>query len=189
MRKNVVITGLLLVACAILFPVCIYGYATDTRGMDLSFPIAFGILCAVFAYMLYFFVKNEEFPLTRIRLKKTLKFCKDTQNDDGKKVKKLEKFLNSRHILFLKSCPVCDKTLFNNGKPCPRCKTLFDKSSEKFTFECKGISRHRLAHIYSRDYKELSNLIAIHKPQTNVSDVSTGGGSITVDVNITITHN
>ncbi len=189
MKKSVIITSV----CLAVFSVCSVGTLISFIGgkNDISFPIGFGVIALFFAYLLFFIAKGKELPLTRLALKRTLAFCDNTNNSDGAKTKKLEKFLNRRYVLFLKSCPICGKTSSKKAsdKPCCRCKTLFSRDVEKFTLECKGISRHRLASFYATDFNKLCALIHTYKPTTNVSDYYSSNDGGDININITITHN
>jgi hypothetical protein len=186
--KKTIITSISLALCGGLSLLTLYGYFTELN--DISFPIGFGIIALVLAFMLYLFVKNKELPLSRLGLKRTLKICRDEQKSYLSKRKSLEKFLNSRYILLYKVCPICYKTGFRSldDKPCIRCKTLFIRGEDSFSLESKGISNHRLASLYTQDFKELSALITQYNPATNVPS-SGGNDGDSININITITHN
>lgn len=187
MRKKtaIIVASICLGFFALFSVITIIGYITGEN--DISFPIGFGIFALIAGYDLYLFIKDKEFFLERLRLKRVLKYYRSEKED--KSSIKLGNYLNSRHKLFIKICPVCGKTSSRplTDRPCRRCKTLFSKDTEKFTLECKGISKHRLASFYSQDYNKLKSLIALYNPHTNVTDSSSGGDSI--NINITITHN
>ena len=186
MKKSIVITSILLAFFSLCSIITLVGYVIGEN--DISFPIGYGIFAFIFAYLLFFIARGKELPLSRMALKSTLKFCRDPQNNEKDKTKKLEKYLNTRRVLFLKLCPVCDKSSFNNvsNKPCRRCKTLFTYDTEKFTLECKGMSAHRLASLYSSDFNELRTLIWVHNPSPNVSDYYSSDDN---DIHVTIIIN
>ncbi len=187
MKKStsIIVASICLGFFALCSIITIIGYIIGEN--DISFPIGFGIFALVAGYYLYLFIKEKEFFLERLRLKRVLKYYRSEKKDKGSI--KLGNYLNSRHKLFIKFCPVCGKVCSGllTDRPCRRCKTLFSKDTEKFTLECKGISKHRLASLYSQDYNELKALIFHYDPTTNVTDSSSGGDSI--NINITITHN
>ena len=181
----IIITSLLLIFSLALVVFSIYDYINEVNPIYILCCIGFVATTFLLIHLLYVFVKGKDFFLFRLRLKLTIMICNSKKLDDEKKRFILENFLNSREKIIRKICPVCGKKYFTyTDRPCPRCKTKFDKDETEFKLERASVTSHRLEALYETDFRKLATLIVKYEPLTNISPTSGDDTNINININI-----